>query len=255
MVIAPQDISSIYRNTTTLTFDEFVQDLMRSVGTSEEGISKMYDCPRTEKSENLKTEKSNTLHKAMAHSVEDFYRQQLHPGTLLDGLWARIQNLMNTTLQWDNISGNRVLSTTENTKTLSLLEWCRAAVLPSATTAVWGKRLLQLQPNLMETFVIFDNESWKLTYKLPCFMAKKVHDAKDEIIATFKRYLALPTDQRSGEAWVIRNLGTELRGLGITESDIAAMLVPPIWVYVPQCHPFAFETTNSVSPAICRLKS
>jgi hypothetical protein len=250
VVTAPQDVSSIYRNTTTLTFEEFVQDLMRSVGASEEGISKMYDCPKIDESSNLKTEKSNTLHKPMAHSVEDFYRQQLHPGALFDGLWTRIQDLMNTALQWDNISSNCVLSTTGTTKTLSLLEWCRAAVLPSATTAVWGERLLQLQPNLMETFVTFDNESWKLTYKLPRFMAKEVHDAKDEIRATFEKYLALPIHQRRGEAWFIRNLETKLRELGIRESDIAAMLVPPIWVYVLQCPLVAFKTTELVSPTI-----
>ena len=53
----------------------------------------------------------------------------------------------------------------------------------------------------MDTFVKFDNERWKMNYKLPCFMSKEMHNAKDKIVATFKKYLALPKDQRTGEAW------------------------------------------------------
>lgn len=78
MVTSPQDASSIYRNTATLKFDEHV-----------EYRRKMYEIPGKDRTGIIQTEKSRHLHKALAHAVEDFYRQQLYPGNHLDDLWTK----------------------------------------------------------------------------------------------------------------------------------------------------------------------
>lgn len=75
-------------------------------------------------------------------------------------------------LGWDCIPSNITRSSTSDTKTLSLLGWCREILLDSATRSFFGDRLLEVEPDLFETFFDFDDNSWKLTYKLPRFMSQ-----------------------------------------------------------------------------------
>ena len=118
MITSPQDVSSIYRNTVTLKFDEHV-----------EYRRKMYEIPGKDRTGIIQTEKSRHLHKTLAHAVEDFYRQQLYPGNHLDDWWTTIQSFMDTSLFWENISKKCTLSDTDTTKALPLLKQFRAAIL------------------------------------------------------------------------------------------------------------------------------
>lgn len=128
VVTSPQDVSSIYRNTATLKFDEHV-----------EYRRKMYEIPGKDRTGIIQTEKSRHLHKALAHAVEDFYRQQLYPGNHLDDLWTKIQSFMHTSLFWENISKKCTLSDTDTTKALPLLKRFRAAILSSQKNCFRGQ--------------------------------------------------------------------------------------------------------------------
>ena len=231
VVTSPQDVSEIYRNTTTLTFDEFVRDMMLSMGATEDGVRKMWESPRYD------SENSNRLHKILAHAGEDYYRQQLHPGNHLEDLWTRIQDLISTSLSWDGIPRECIISEASNTKTLSLLKWCRGNLLSSVTTAVFGPRLLQMEPDLMDIFVRFDDDSWKLNYKLPRSLSKEMHAAREKILAAFEEYFALSKDERTGETWLVRTLEAEMRKIELEEHDIAALFGMPFWVYVRYSSP------------------
>lgn len=189
----------------------------------------MWESPRYETN---KDGNSNRLHKILAHAGEDYYRQQLQPGDSLETSWTRAQNLISTSLQWDNISSKCVLSDTNGLKSLSLLGWCRETLLEPVTTAVFGERLLQLNPDLMQTFVKFDDDSWKLNYKLPRLICEEMHTARENILATFRKYFALPPNERTGESWLVRTIETEMRKIEVPESDIAALFAMPFWVYV-----------------------
>lgn len=231
VVTSSADVSAVYRNTTTLSFDEFVRDMMLSIGGSEDGVRKMWESPRYETS---KDGNSNRLHKILAHAGEDYYRQQLQSGDLLEALWTRAQDLISTSLEWNNISSKFMLSSQDDSKTLSLLGWCRETLLESVTTAVFGEKLSQLNPDLMKTFVTFDDDSWKMNYKLPRFLCEEMHTARETILATFQKYFALPPHERGGESWLVRTIETEMRKIEVPESDIAALFAMPFWVYVPK---------------------
>lgn len=229
-VTSPQDVSIIYRNTTTLGFDEFVRDTMLSLGASQDGVRKMYESPRYGAGDTSGKENANRLHKILAHAAEDYYRQQLLPGDLLDQLWTNIEGRIFVALGWEGFPKQCVVSASQDEKTLALLPWCRETLIRSVTTAVFGDRLLQLEPRLVDVFMNFDNNSWQITYKLPRSMAKEVHVAKDKILATFEKYFALPRDQRAGETWLVQTLETEMRKIEVSEHDIAALFAMPFWV-------------------------
>ncbi len=229
-ITSPQDVSMIYRNTTTLGFDEFVRDTMLSLGASHDGVRKMYESPRYGDGKTSAKENGNRLHKILAHAGEDYYREQLLPGDLLDELWTNIENRIFQALDWEGLPKQCTLFTGQDTKTLSLLPWCRETLVRSVTTAIFGERLLQLEPRLVDVFMNFDDNSWQLTYKLPPSLAKEVHSAKDTIVGTFEKYFALPTEQRPGETWIVRKLETEMRKIEVSKSDIAALFAMPLWV-------------------------
>ncbi|KAL8726423.1 MAG: hypothetical protein Q9181_006052 [Wetmoreana brouardii] len=210
IITSPQDVSAIYKNTTTLTFDEFVRDMMLSFGVSEEGVRRMWESPRT-------VGNVGSLHKVLAHAGEDYYRQQFHPGDCLDDLWVNIQDRFSASLEWNAITGRSVLSKEGDSKTVSLMRLCQQILLASVTCAVFGDRLLQMNPNLLQAFLAFDDDSWKLTYKLPPLFAKDMHKAREQIFAALQSYFALPREARTGATWVVHVLEDEMRKIGLEE--------------------------------------
>ena len=102
--------------------------------------------------------------------------------------------------------------------------------MDSATRAFFGDRLLELEPELLQSFFDFDDNSWKLTYKLPGFLSKEVTAAKQKGIDALTRYFQLAKEERPGEAWLVRTLEAEMRHVGIQEPDIAAFIMIFYWV-------------------------
>ena len=82
----------------------------------------------------------------------------------------------------------------------------------------------------MDIFVKFDDGSWILNYKLPRSLCKEMHAAREKILATFKRYFALPKEARTGDTWLVGTLETEMRKIELEEHDIAALFRMPFWV-------------------------
>jgi hypothetical protein len=245
IVTSPPDVSAVYRNNTTLTFDQFVRDIMFSIGASEDAIRKMWEAPGGSQNAGADDKTQSRLHKALAHAGEDFYRQQLQPGDQLDELWPRIQNLIDESLLWDNITGDGIISKDNDTKKVSLLKWSGAVLLSSVTRAIFGERLLQLEPELLEYFTIFDDNTWKLTYKLPRPFAKDMFSARDKIVATFEQYFALPEMERADATWLVHTLAREMKHLQLEQKDMAALFAMPFWVYVARS--IHYFTLNSGS--------
>ena len=214
-------MTEIYKNTKTLTFDEYVRDVMKSIGVSDDGIAKLYKPPGEIG--------DGRLHKALAHAGEDYYREQLLPGAQLDILWEHVLSDIASSIRWDNLPGSR-FNRAENSKTLSLLEWTSDVLLKSVIRAFFGDRLLQMDPQLLQNFAAFDKESWKLTYKLPRGVAKDTYDAMDKMVRSVEAYLQLPQNQRSEATWLIKKLEVEAGKANIDVHDLAAMITSLVWV-------------------------
>ncbi|KAI4256319.1 MAG: hypothetical protein L6R42_006294, partial [Xanthoria sp. 1 TBL-2021] len=223
IVTSPQDVTDIYKNTKTLTFDEYIQDVMKSIGVSDDGITKLWSTP--DKSDNL-----GGLHKALPHAGEDYYREQLLPGDRLDVLWQRVLGLIDSAIQWDQLPRTPSATTMDGVKTVSLLEWNRMVLLESVISAFFGPQLLQIDPQLLQHFAAFDEESWKLTYKYPRMISKDMYHAKDQLVAAVETWLNLPRDKRPDGAWLIQKLEMETSKLEMSTKDLAAMITSLVWV-------------------------
>ncbi|KAL8965513.1 MAG: hypothetical protein Q9183_003814 [Haloplaca sp. 2 TL-2023] len=233
VVTSPQDVTDVYKNTRTLTFDEYAQDVMKSIGVSDDGITKLWSTP--EKSDNR-----GGLHKALAHAGEDYYREQFLPGNRIDVLWPRVLGLIDSAMQWDQLPQTPGAISTDGVKTVSLLEWKSKVLLESVITAFFGPQLLQIDPQLLLHFAAYDEESWKLTYKYPRMMSKNMYHAKDQLVAAVETWLNLPRDKRPDGAWFIQKLETESSKLEMGIKDLAAMITSLAWVILSNAYKLSF---------------
>lgn len=151
MLSSPQDAAAAYKNTVTLTFDDYIRDTMIAFGGSPAAVAKMWRIPGDNSPAAINT---NPMHKTLAHLCEDFYRQQLHPGNNLDVLQKGFLQIINASLLWENIPENVILSSMPTEKQVSLLGCCRHVLLDAATRSFFGDRLLEIQPDLFKSFLI-----------------------------------------------------------------------------------------------------
>ncbi|KAL8655778.1 MAG: hypothetical protein Q9210_000666 [Variospora velana] len=233
VVTSPQDVTDIYKNTKTLTFDEYIRDVMKSIGVSDDGITKLWSTP--DKSDDL-----SGLHKALAHAGEDYYREQLLPGDRLDVLWPRVLGLIDSAIQWDQLPRTPSATTMDGVKTVGLLEWNRKVLLESVVTAFFGPQLLQIDPQLLLHFAAFDEDSWKLTYKYPRMISKDMYHAKDQLVAAVETWLNLPRDKRLDGAWLIQKLEMETSKVEMSTKDLAAMITSLAWVILSNAYKLSF---------------
>lgn len=217
IITNPDDLPTLYRSTSTLTFDGFIKDFFKKEGVTPEAVNIMF------------TKQAKRQKKVLAHAGEDFFRQQLQPGGHLQPLFNSIQAKISDYIGWDNISPKTVISTSGSTKTVSLLGFCHEVLVKPVSTAVFGNVLYEVEPGLSDIFRKFDDNSWKMNYELPRLVAPDVYNAKDEIRSAMLKYIKLPVDSRRDAAWIIHALEDELRGGGISEEDIASFFFGPFW--------------------------
>ncbi|EDN95674.1 hypothetical protein SS1G_11553 [Sclerotinia sclerotiorum 1980 UF-70] len=217
VVTNPEDLPTLYKSTSTLTFDGFIKDFFKKEGVTPEAIEIMF------------TKQAKSQKKVLAHAGEDFFKQQLQPGGHLQPLFNSIQMKISEVIQWDKLSQKAVISTIQSTKKVSLLAFCHEMLVKPVSTAVFGNVLYEVEPNLSEIYRKFDDNSWKMNYELPRLVAPDVYDAKDEIRSVMLRYIQLPSERRSDAAWILHALENELRGAGISEEDIASFFFGPFW--------------------------
>lgn len=213
--MSPKDMSTVYKNISTLTFDGFIRDLYTTFGMSRDGVRLMWQTTSSKSQGNVDPSKNQQVHLG-----QGVHRQQLHPGNQLEDITTRYLDCIQQSLTWDAILICSVSAQTEKGKVISLYGWC-AAVLGNATIhALFGDTLLELEPRLLEYFAIFDEESWKLTFQLPPLLAGRMHAAKDEIRKAYIRYFELPSEKRDGACHYISTVEAKQRQAGMTDRDI-----------------------------------
>lgn len=163
---------------------------------------------------------------------EILFRQQLLPGNELDVLQKVFMRNIHEALLWDKISGKVILSMTQDSKKISLLNWTRQVLLDTATRTFFGDALLEIEPDLSRIFCEFDDDSWQLHFKYPRFLSKRMYTARDKIANALVVYFRLPEEYRQGAAWITRSFEAEMRRREIADTDIAAILIAVFWVYV-----------------------
>lgn len=233
----PEDVSEAYRNTRTLTVDEFYQHIFISMGTSGASVQQVFaPLPAGIK------DPENTQGKPVAKLARELQIAQLQPGPGLDALeraqlaylecHVQPDAVLESCYRYPEVLGREVPSQTGSVE-MSLWHWCADLNVRATQRAFFGSALDRLDPDLPQKFLEFDNLSWKLLYQFPIFMARDMVEKRDYLRTAIKAFYDLPREMRNdAEGWVLDSTEDRLRAIGIPTEDIASIVLILYWGYV-----------------------
>ncbi|GFF33514.1 25-hydroxycholesterol 7-alpha-hydroxylase [Aspergillus udagawae] len=232
VITKPQDVAEAYRNTDTLSFNEFVQAMMRACGNTESCVKAMYN-PLSKDKPGF----PNPHGKPLATLARQMHIHQLYPGDNLDFLEKQFLDWVEPRLTMDALKRECPYAIQSDLPTakkddgivLPLMQWCSDYFTRAGQRAYFGPSMDGIDPKLPQTFIIFDELSWQVLYQYPDFLAGEMKSARNAIQRALKTYIQLPQETRQGDAWFTKAMENEMRALGISEDDIATMLVTIYW--------------------------
>lgn len=223
VLLSPEDVGAIYRNNTTLSWDAMLDELLVAFGVSATVIPKMWAKPENSNESLRNPDRAPGL--SAIHSTLEMYKKQLLPGprldTLSDTLLGHISNLMPL---YDGSFGQG-----SSTRVLSLKDFCASVLVDALTRTLFGEHIRNLEPNIVQCLLDFNDDAWMLVFKYPQSANSKLNVARNRILKGFVRYLDSPEHVRLGKSWLIDEVMKMLSNVDINNKDRAAMLLMIYW--------------------------
>ncbi|KAI1870662.1 uncharacterized protein JN550_005205 [Neoarthrinium moseri] len=223
-----QDVTEAYKNNSTLSWTEFLLEMMRTLGNNEICVeAAARPLPRD------KDGFPNPHGKPLVTLARDMHIRQLHPGDQLDDLERRFLRWFERCLEPETMAktyGSNVAQKDQDTTvTVSLVQWCSEIFTLASQEAYFGPELAHIDPHLHETFIVFDELSYQILYQYPRLLTGKMRAAKTQLQHAMKNYLQLPPSKRTDTAWFTDAFETECKALGIDETQVALMFFTVYW--------------------------
>lgn len=226
VITKSEHVGQVYRNTETLSYEEFVQAMMRILGNSEPSVQAMFE-PLPKDKQGF----PNPHGKPLGILFRQMHIHQLFPGENLTFLETRFYEFFDKHLHMKKLIGTcpYAISKAPEAIVLPLTQWCSDFFVRSGQTAYFGPKLEEIDPNLTDSFIIFDELSYQVIYQYPRVLAKKMLASRDRVLSGLKQYLQLPRDQRREEAWFVEAMESEMRAIGMSAEDMAIATMTIYW--------------------------
>lgn len=226
IVTSPDDLTEIYKNTTTVSQRTFVRGMYTWMGIRPQIIEKMWETPSAGKS--LSSSRGALPAFDM---IKAYHRQQLHAGDNFEELMnQRIIPGLKNKLVWDEIkTHDSCIRSSDDSITFSFWEWCSEAVINGSTRAYFGKKIFEINPDLLKSNVAWERSSWKYVFKLPPFLSRDMINAKEEIVRTLREYFETPKEERTDALFFVGAVEDELRATGLNSDEIARVVMLHHW--------------------------
>jgi hypothetical protein len=219
-VVEPEDAANVYKDTTSFVFDKVVQSLQRTFGISDETMTATWKPGYDSESKDQKEHKNISARKAPGKSLGelsmDFWRIQTVGAEGYNDLETKFSRYIEMLLsqQVDQAASKGGL--------VDLSHLINVVLVGTALRALFGDTLLDMQPDLIETYVAFDTESWKLWFKWP--VASTMYKRKALLEDALRRWVEVPEEQRPGRSFLIETVERTQRTLGTSSADLAKIM-------------------------------
>lgn len=225
-----RDVTDAYRNMTTFSYEIFVQEMMRWCGSTDSCIQKMYKSTRD-------TLFPNAKERPLAILARDMHIHQLFPGPNLDDLAEKFHKNFTRLVSLDSLGQykDKRAEVGKDQVIVPLNSWVSDNFVRAGTDAYFGPKLLELDSNLVDTFLEFDDLSWQVLYQYPRILAGRMYAARDRLTQVIEDYFKIDQSDRDGDAWFTKAMENDMRRLGITDHDLAIMMMTIHWGCVSQC--------------------
>ena len=166
--------------------------------------------------------------------VEDYERHQLLPGKNHDELASRFTKDLEKMISWDALStkSSHAIKDSPNFVKVSLMDWTSDVFISTTTKLYWGESIFDVAPDLLQKFRQWENANWKYVFQLPRILSTDTYAAKDGLVNAFAKYFMLPRDKRADINYFVGMAESELRDIGLNETDIARVHMLQMWAYV-----------------------
>ncbi|KAK8047542.1 hypothetical protein PG996_015606 [Apiospora saccharicola] len=236
---SPDDVADLYRNTTTISMHTVIEDMYRWIGVSDSGFRAMFAIDASAQHNiGLRTPE------APAVMINEYHRQQTKQGELFDDLLhTRIIPEFEKELRCIiDGSSPSIVSRSSNGVVVSLLQLCTSAFQSSTTTAFLGRKIWEVNPNLLQSFMVWERTNWKYLFQMPALMSQDMLKARDDIINSFVSYLEIPETERDDRNFFVKSIETMMRDVGCNEKDMAKVLMLHFWAIQGNIYKVAFWT-------------
>ncbi|CAI6088132.1 unnamed protein product [Clonostachys chloroleuca] len=216
--------AEVDKNTSTLSFEEFVLDFLRNTGLSESAIQACY----FQKLPNGAVDFPNTAEDPIGLLIHQMHMHELYPGDKQKALVARFLYSFNRDLQIDQIraAGSPMDDRTGVKEvTVSLYKWCAHFFTRAGGYAYFGDDLSRIDPDFADAFYTFDELSWQINYRIPEPFSKDMRAAKNHLHRSLKKYIMAPKSERSEQTWLLQGAEAGLRAMGVQDDDIATLFL------------------------------
>ena len=159
--------------------------------------------------------------------VQRMHVHQLHPGDHSAVLHVKIRDWINRELTFDALAMKYGASASQNSVhvELPLYEWTSAYLVRLGQYAYFGDVLTQVDPNYPDAYMGFDEVIWKMLYHYPSFLCRDMTAPRDHMMASLKKYLAFPAEQRREQAaWLLNVMEDEMKAIGVDDDNLAILI-------------------------------
>ncbi|KAE8413512.1 cytochrome P450 [Aspergillus pseudocaelatus] len=226
MVTTAAQIAAIDKDSQTFAFEPFVNLVYDEIATvSRESKTLLWKTP----AEGYESLFPNSKQMTAAHTGIHLLHKQLTQPDAMHRFMANSLVHVNNTLQWDSFYNTSVLASTADVKVVSLERLCRDVIIDAQLTSFFGPRILEIEPNIRSFLKAWDSISWKVSYRLPSFLAKHATQLRDRLIEVLVEYYAIPVEQRPGSVSFVNDVYNDYKQAGISHRDIAGIVFTILW--------------------------
>lgn len=172
-----------------------------------------------------------TARLSVLHSTLELYKRQLLPGAMLDKFGEKLLKCLNESLCWEFMISRYQIAPTGRIERVSLKGLCDVFLVDAITRTIFGDCIYDIEPDLIQYLLDFNESAWMLVFKYPLTGAPKLRIAKDKILKALAKYLQAPDNVRSGQSWLIEKVMEDLNAVHVAETNGAALLLMIYWGY------------------------
>ncbi len=226
ILTCPEDVQDVYKHTSSISWSRFVQDLYRWIGIAQPNIDKLWCAP---------TDEAKALHPQRRlppiQMVEEYQMHQLLPGGKLEDVAKMFVKQLDRAVCWQGLTANSpyVLESSPESVKVFLLGWTEQVFISITTEIFWGKSIWKISPGLIDTFLKWENTTWKYVFQLPRFLSKDMYTARDQLIDAFTNYYGQANGNRADANWYVNKAEAEYRDLSFNDHDLAKVNMLQHW--------------------------
>ncbi|BCR94020.1 cytochrome P450 [Aspergillus luchuensis] len=248
-----KDLSSVWRNTSALSYDPFTSRMLMAFGITPHHVRNLYKpdparlLPDEQTRERSLLSCANPKKLSYMHLQSQWFKTQLLPGEHLNGLLNAYPVFLSRFLDISLLRKGLAREVTSfkcdgaNTSvTLPLGRFCRYVLAQSAFRTFFGEELFEIEPEFTRIYQRWEDASWKIFYNFPHFLAPGLQADRKRVIAALAVYLDLPESKRKNTAWIFGAMNSELTNLGLPAHDRAGLIMMICWAMNNNAHYIAF---------------